>query len=91
LHKRLQVIHDLSTASCINAERAFNRALEGGCHTPIGGFAIEQQEMLIMHGFLGDSQNKIALKASCIGLSSEAEQIGVTLAQRLKAKWSTPS
>src|SRR5512139_2287512 len=39
LRALLAPLHDADCADCVSAERAMNRALQGGCQVPIAGFA----------------------------------------------------
>ena len=43
----LQPIHHASTASCVEAEREFQRRLEGGCQVPMGAYAEASEDGLI--------------------------------------------
>lgn len=69
------------------AERAMNRALEGGCQVPIGSYAIIQEngEMFI-RGLVGATDGSEILKSEITGAIGDAEQLGTTLADQLLEK-----
>jgi hydroxymethylbilane synthase len=74
---------DPTTNSCVRAERAFNHRLMGGCQVPIAGFATLIGEQLTLQGRVGSVDGKVLLKDQITGLVADAEQLGVTLAERL--------
>ncbi|WP_445116984.1 hydroxymethylbilane synthase [Acinetobacter sp. WZC-1] len=73
----------LETDVCVRAERAFNTYLEGGCQVPIAGFATLMQDQLRLEGRVGSADGQILLRAELTGPMSQAEQLGVQLAQEL--------
>lgn len=85
LLKMLQSIHCYETASCIQAERAFNTKLQGGCHTPIAAFACIEQKHILLRGYVASMKNNIAYCSSIIGKIEEPVKIGELLAERLLA------
>lgn len=81
----LQAIHCAETAYCIQAERAFNTRLEGGCHMPIAAFARIFQGQIILKAYVASIEKDIAYTTSMIGKIEAAEQIGIALAEKLLA------
>lgn len=74
------------TRICIDAERAMNRALEGGCQLPIGAYASfssDNLEELIVRGMVGDLENNSVITAVVNGDATDAEMLGKKLAQAL--------
>lgn len=71
------------TDACVRAERAFNAYLEGGCQVPIAGFATLSGEMLHIEGRVGSVDGKTLLISKMQGEITQAEQLGVQLAQDL--------
>ncbi|SET19323.1 hydroxymethylbilane synthase [Thalassotalea agarivorans] len=65
------------------AERAMNRALEGGCQVPIGSYATLENERLWLRGLVGSIDGDSMLTADVSGDVSEAEQLGLALANEL--------
>lgn len=68
------------------AERAMNRALEGGCQVPIGSYAVLENEQIYLRGLVGAVDGSVILTSEVRGNMSEAEQLGDQLAENLLAK-----
>lgn len=80
-------INHSSTQKIAEAERAFNCALGGSCHMPIGGFATLQQEEIHMSGLISDKEGKKYLLAQQQGILTEGhEKVGILLAEQLFAQ-----
>ena len=87
----LSPLNHPKTCLCVLAERAMNRALEGGCQVPIAGFAVIEDDILTLRGRVGSVDGKTLLKVqqSC-KLTGEtqldeqaAEQLGIDVAHEL--------
>lgn len=78
----LPLLHD-ETDICVRAERAFNAYLEGGCQVPIAGYATLNQGQLHIEGRVGSVDGLTLLKVELSGTPEQAEQLGVSLAQKL--------
>ena len=81
----LQFLHHRDTAVTVSAERAFLLRLEGGCQVPIGGFATLDKETITLTGLIASLDGKIILREQLSGPATEAEKIGVRLAETLLA------
>jgi hydroxymethylbilane synthase len=81
----LKPLHHADTADRVLAERAMNRRLEGGCQVPIGCYAELDGETLWLRGLVGQPNGEVVLQDEIRGPRSEAENLGVTLAERLLA------
>lgn len=53
LHKLLAPLHHPQTALCVQAERAMNRRLQGGCQVPIAGYATISNQILTLNALVG--------------------------------------
>ena len=53
LHQLLAPLHHPQTALCVQAERAMNRRLQGGCQVPIAGFATIDNQTLTLNALVG--------------------------------------
>lgn len=80
----LQTIEHLPTRTCVMAERAFLRELEGGCQVPIGVNSQLNKDTLILKGFVASVDGKRMLKDTVIGNSNEPEMVGLELANNLR-------
>ncbi len=81
----LAPLHHKPTAAVVGAERAMNRRLEGGCQVPIGAFALLNDGELWLRGLVGSPDGKTLLQDEVRGSEGAAEELGVTLAERLLA------
>lgn len=80
----LRLVQDEETACCAKAERAFVRALDGGCSSPVAAHAVVEGEKLTLTGFYVSADERIQRKGSISGDVTEAETLGSTLARILK-------
>ena len=65
------------------AERAFLRAIEGGCQIPVGCFTIFENDNFKIKGFIADINGKKIIKKEFSGATIDAESISVKLANYL--------
>ncbi|CAK8725138.1 hydroxymethylbilane synthase [Candidatus Electrothrix aarhusensis] len=79
----LQFLHHRDTAVTVSAERAFLLRLEGGCQVPIGGFATIDNDTITLTGLIASLDGKTILREQLSGMASDAEKIGITLAETL--------
>ena len=79
------LIHEPSQ-TCVIAERAMNRRLEGGCQVPIAGYAVLEGDQLFVRGLVGEPDGSRILREEVRGPASQAEQLGIQLAEALLAQ-----
>lgn len=82
----LAPLEDKATRYRVLAERAMNRALEGGCQVPIGSYAELTGDTLYLRGLVGAVDGSVIIHDEVTGLVSEAESLGKQLADKLLAK-----
>jgi hydroxymethylbilane synthase len=84
----LAPLHNDDTASCVIAERAVNRHLQGGCQVPIACFAEldASGQTLGLRGLVGSIDGATLLRAELQGPRGNAEALGVELAEQLLAQ-----
>lgn len=80
----LAPLNDAETAHCVRAERAFSRALGGSCQVPLGGFAVLENGVLRLRGFVGTPDGKQMVRGELNGPPADDESIGRGLAQQLR-------
>lgn len=85
LLRLLAPLNHPATALCVSAERALSRALAGSCNVPLGGFAEISGERMRLRGFVGAPDGKRQVSAEVEGGSAEAEELGLALAEKLRA------
>jgi hydroxymethylbilane synthase len=70
----------------VNAERAMNRHLEGGCQVPIGAYAVVNDDQVYLRGLVGAIDGSEILHDEISGHVDDAEELGVELAKKLLAQ-----
>jgi hydroxymethylbilane synthase len=85
LRLMLNVINDPETESCIRAERAFLRRLEGGCQVPIGAAAARAGDGIKLEGYVGSPDGSRAIRDAIDGSADVAGAVGGELADRFIA------
>jgi len=75
--------HHPETAAAVAAERAFLRALGGGCQAPIAAHARHEAGMLRLSGLVAEPTGRRMVRGSVSGRPDEAESIGTALAEDL--------
>ncbi|WP_206486045.1 hydroxymethylbilane synthase [Thalassotalea sp. G2M2-11] len=75
-----------TTRTRVLAERAMNRALEGGCQVPIGSYALVQDEQIHLRGLVGAIDGSQIISDEITGDANQAEQLGQALGEKLLAQ-----
>ena len=83
VNRLLEVLDDHETAVCVQAERALNTRLMGGCQVPIAGYAVISHDMLFVRGLVGEPDGSRVMRAEMRGGVAEAEALGIALAEEL--------
>lgn len=82
----ISAINHHLTFVCVGAERAFLRALEGGCQTPIGCFSEINNETFRLTGIVLNLNGSGIIKGSMEGTLADAEKTALMLAGSLIQK-----
>jgi hydroxymethylbilane synthase len=82
----IEPLHCPETATVLEAERALNRRLAGGCQVPIAGYGILKGDQLWLRGLVGRPDGTQVLKAEIHGSAEEAESLGIEVAETLLSK-----
>lgn len=73
------------TRAAVTAERAFLRAVGGGCRVPVAAYAEIVGDQLRLHGFLADVDGRAVRSGQLVGQPDQPEALGQELAERLLA------
>ena len=76
-------VGDPDAACCALAERAFVRALGGGCTSPVAAFATVEGDALTLTGLYVSEDETIIRRGSRTGAKQDAQALGEALAQAL--------
>ena len=79
----LAPLEDLVTRQRVLAERAMNKALEGGCQVPIGSYAVIKNQQLYLRGLVGAVDGSKIIRSEVSGTVEQGETLGEQLAQTL--------
>ena len=74
--------HEPTQLAC-TSERAFLRALGGGCQLPIAGYAVVTGNNLVLEGLIADPFGHDVVRGKLTGPTAEAEDLGSRLAHQL--------
>lgn len=81
----LEFLNDSGTIAAVTAERAYLREVQGGCQVPVGVYGQINGDQLLLEATIlkidGTREVRAQMSASC----SEAEELGVKLAQQMLA------
>lgn len=83
LRKLLAPLQDTDARACVDAERAFSRALGGSCQVPVAGHAVVQDGRLRLRGLVATPNGGQILRGENAGQPSDSEAIGASLARQL--------
>lgn len=76
-------LDDARTRSCVEAERAMNRALDGSCHVPVAGLAQWRGDDLWLQGLVGGVADGRIVRAEGQGPATDPEALGRGVAGKL--------
>ncbi|WP_026894562.1 hydroxymethylbilane synthase [Clostridiisalibacter paucivorans] len=80
LEKILQVIGDEKTDIQSKCERAFLKAVNGGCHMPVGAICNIDGNKITLMGILGPEDGSILVKDTVVGQVGKEKELGQRLA-----------
>jgi hydroxymethylbilane synthase len=74
----------------IQAERAFNATLAGGCQAPVAGFSQLENDLIELRGLVGWPDGSEIVRGQISGPAQDAETLGRELAEDLLARGARP-
>ncbi len=82
----LAPLNHINTQLCVEAERAFSRALAGSCTVPLGAYALCDGGNITMTGFVASVDGTQMLREKMTGLATNPDAVGRALAAKLVAR-----
>jgi hydroxymethylbilane synthase len=82
----LAAIDHLESHACVRAERALLAALDGSCHTPIGGLAEIADGRLHLRALIARADGSECLRTERIGAPGDGEALGQDAGAELRAR-----
>ncbi len=82
----LAPLNHIDTQLCVEAERAFSRALAGSCTVPLGAYALKEGNTINITGFVASVDGKQMLRETASGSITNADAVGRALADKLIAR-----
>jgi len=79
-------LHDIKSATRVQAERAMNARLQGGCQVPIAGYAEIEHGILLLRGLVGEPDGSRIIRGEIAGPPDNAEELGLVLAEDLLSR-----
>jgi hydroxymethylbilane synthase len=86
VNKLIAPLNDPATWTRVQAERAMNEKLQGGCQVPIAGHATLEGDQLYLRGLVGRPDGREMVRGEIRGPAANAAQLGVTLAEDLLSR-----
>ncbi len=85
----LRRLDDLATRQAVLAERAFLRAMGGGCQVPMGAAATVNGQSLALRAVVLGPDGVLRLEAQSTGAADDAERLGEAVAEMLREQGAT--
>lgn len=79
----LQCLSHPDTTTRVQAERAMNNRLEGGCQVPIAGYSVLDGDQIWLRGLVGEPDGSRIVRHEVRGHRDQAEALGHELADEL--------
>jgi len=85
VRKAVSALDHGATRTACSAERAFLRALGGGCQLPIAGYGVVYGQLLRLEGLVASRDGKQIVRDQLSGPAEKADELGLRLADHLLA------
>ncbi|MCR4442792.1 MAG: hydroxymethylbilane synthase [Peptococcaceae bacterium] len=80
------MVNHRETARCVLEERAFLRALGGGCQVPAGVLAVYENKKIVLQAAVGSPDGRLMLRAAISGEIEPPGELGEALCRQLKSQ-----
>ena len=77
----IQLLNNAEVEIAVKAERSFMAALKGGCHVPIGAYAVSSEDMLHMETVVASPEGREVIRLSMDAPKKEYNELGNRAAQ----------
>ena len=81
----LEFLNDSETSAAVTAERAYLREVQGGCQVPVGVHGEVNGDQLLLEATILKIDGTREVREQICGCCSEAEELGIKLAQKMLA------
>jgi len=81
----LEFLNDSETIAAVTAERAYLREVQGGCQVPVGVHGEVNGDQLLLEATILKIDGTREVREQICGSCSEAEELGIKLAQQMLA------
>ncbi|HVM98266.1 MAG TPA: hypothetical protein VMT89_17860, partial [Candidatus Acidoferrales bacterium] len=75
--------NDPATAAAVHAERAFLQRVGGSCRTPLAAHATLRDAQIDLRALIAAVDGSEVIRGKCAGSSTQATQLGISLADEL--------
>ena len=79
----IEFLNDETTVACTNGERAFLKAVEGGCQIPVGVYGVPAEKGIALEAVIASVDGQRLYRDNVQGSAEEAESLGRALAEKL--------
>jgi hydroxymethylbilane synthase len=76
-------LNDIKSNTCVTAERAVCRYLQGCCHVPIASYAEWIDNQIMLRALVGNPEGTKIIRSQAVDDPSHAETLGITVAKDL--------
>ncbi|MEM7469175.1 MAG: hydroxymethylbilane synthase [Pseudomonadota bacterium] len=82
----IEPLADSDTTTCVLAERAMSRQLQGSCEVPMAAHAVLKNSVLSLAGLVASIDGRQLVTEALSGTAENPQELGKTLALRLQAE-----
>jgi hydroxymethylbilane synthase len=86
VRRLIESLNHEPTCLRIQAERALNAGLAGGCQAPVAGFSLLNNDLIELHGLVGWPDGSEIVRSQIIGPAQDADSLGRELAEDLLSR-----
>ena len=86
MREMVSALEDPISRACTDAERAFLRALGGGCRVPIAAYADQKDGTLELQGTVVAADGSVQVRGTMTGSMTEPVSLGERLAKQLESQ-----